>query len=345
LTEPITIVIPMAGYGTRMRPHTWSKAKPLIHLAGKTVLDYCLAQFDTLPGVGSARWVFICSPFQLDQVKEYMQKVHPEKRVDYVIQAVMRGQSDALFLAREFLHGPMLMSFSDTLIETDLAFLPSVQHDGVAWVKEVPDPRRFGVAEVNSEGWVTRLVEKPADIHNNRAVVGFYYFRSAENLMAAIVEQMEKNIALKGEFFLTDTVNVMLAHGARFTTQATPTWLDAGTRDALLETNGYLLDHGRDNSADAARRGGVKVIPPVFIPADAKLESCTLGPHVSLAEGVEMHNVTVSDAIIERGAMVENSILTHSHLGRDVIVKGARGRLNIGDNSIVEVDQPIPQQE
>jgi glucose-1-phosphate thymidylyltransferase len=272
LTDSISIAIPMAGYGTRMRPHTWSKAKPLIHLAGKTVLDYVLAQFDTLPGVESAQWVFICSPFQLDQVKEYMEKAHPEKKVEYVVQAVMRGQSDALYLAKEFLHGPMLMSFADTLIETDLAFLPGVQHDGVAWVNEVPDPRRFGVAEVDSKGFVTRMVEKPADIHNNRVVVGFYYFKSGEHLMKAIEEQVKRGISLKGEYFVTDTINVMLEDGAIFTTNSVVTWLDAGTRDATLETNRYLLERGNDNSVDAARHGGVKVIPPVFIPADARLD-------------------------------------------------------------------------
>jgi glucose-1-phosphate thymidylyltransferase len=255
-----------------------------------------------------------------------------------VIQVEMRGQSDALYLAREFLQGPMLMSFSDTLIETDLAFLPTVQQDGVAWVKEVPDPRRFGVAEVDARGFVTRMVEKPADIHNNRVVVGFYYFKSGARLMKAIEDQVRRGISLKGEYFVTDTINVLLEEGAVFTTKSVETWLDAGTRDALLETNRHLLEHGNDNSTDAAKLPGVRVIPPVFIPADAELESCTIGPHVSLAEGVEMHNVTVSDAIIERGAIVENSSLTHSHLGREVIVKGARGRLNIGDNSIVELN-------
>ncbi len=337
MTDALSIAIPMAGHGTRMRPHTWSKAKPLIHLAGKTVLDYALAQFDTLPGIETARWVFICSPFQLDQVKEYMEKVHPAKKVEYVVQAVMRGQSDALYLAREYLQGPMLMSFSDTLIETDLSFLSAVQEDGVAWVKEVPDPRRFGVAEVDATGLVTRMVEKPADIHNNRVVVGFYYFKSGARLMKAIEDQVRRGISLKGEYFVTDTINVLLEDGAVFTTKSVETWLDAGTREATLETNRYLLERGNDNSAEAARHAGVKVNPPVFIPADAKLEGCTIGPHVSLAEGVQMRNVTVSDAILERGAMVENSTLTHSHLGRDVVVKGAKGSLNLGDNAIVEL--------
>jgi glucose-1-phosphate thymidylyltransferase len=337
LTDPFSIAIPMAGFGTRMRPHTWSKAKPLIHLAGKTVLDYVLDQFRTLPGLDSARWVFIISPFQLEQVQEYMVGVHPEKKVDYVVQEKMRGQSDALYLARKFLHGPMLMSFSDTLIETDLSFLPAVQQDGIAWVQAVPDPRRFGVAEVDSQGWVTRLVEKPTEIQNNRAVVGFYYFKSAELLISAIEEQVQRGISLKGEYFLTDTINVMLEKGAHFSIQEVHTWLDAGTRESLLETNRYLLDHGNDNSAEAAKHPGVRVVPPVFIPADAALEGCTLGPNVSLAEGVELRNVTASDAIIERGAHVEDSTLTHSHLGRDVTIRGAHGHLNIGDNSIVDL--------
>jgi glucose-1-phosphate thymidylyltransferase len=181
------------------------------------------------------------------------------------------------------------------------------------------------------------MVEKPADIHNNRVVVGFYYFKSGDRLMKAIEEQVKRRISLKGEYFVTDTINVMLEDGAIFTTKSVETWLDAGTRDATLETNRYLLERGNDNSVDAARHGGVKVIPPVFIPADARLEGCTIGPYVSIAEGVELHNVTARDSIIERGAKVEESTLTHSHLGRDVVIKGAKGSLNIGDNSIVDL--------
>ncbi len=337
MTETFKIAIPMAGYGTRMRPHTWSKPKPLIQLAEKTILDHVIDQFNTLPGIDQVEWVFIVGPNQRAQVKEYMHLHHPGKTVHFVVQEVMHGQSDALYLARQYLRGPMLMSFSDTLIETDLSFLPGVQHDGVAWVKAVPDPRRFGVAEIDKDGWVTRLVEKPQDVKNNRAVVGFYYFRSGEALMTAIEEQIQRNISLKGEFFLTDTVNVLLEHGGRFSICAVDTWLDAGTRESLLETNRYLLDHGHGNPVDSIKHKGTTIIPPVFIPEDTHLTASTIGPHVSLGHGVELDNVTLSDAIIEDRAKLTGCTLHHSHIGKDSTIKGAIGVLNLGDNSWVEL--------
>ena len=337
MPDKFTIAIPMAGYGTRMRPHTWSKPKPLIQLADKTVLDHALDQFASLPGIQKAEWVFIISPGQQVQVEEHMQRHHPHKIVHYVVQEVMKGQSDALYLAREYLKGPMLMSFSDTLIETDLSLLPKVKHDGVAWVKTVPDPRRFGVAEIDKDGWVTRLVEKPKDIENNRAVVGFYYFRSGEQLMSAIEEQVRRGVSLNGEYFLTDTINVLLEKGSHFSIRSVYTWLDAGTRKSLLETNRYLLDHGHGNDAKSHARNGVKIIPPVYIPSDVEIISGSIGPHVSLGHEVKLINVNLSDCIIEDKTLVEESTLTHSHIGRNSTVKGARGNLNIGDDSWVEL--------
>lgn len=337
MTDSIKIAIPMAGYGSRMRPHTWSKPKPLIHLAGKTVLDYALAQFDSLPGIEDAEWVFIVGPYQLEQVRAYTQEVHPKKKVRYVIQQVMHGQSDALYLAREYLKGSMLMSFSDTLIETDLSDLMDETADGIAWVKQVEDPRRFGAARIDIKGRVVKLIEKPQDVRDNLVLVGFYYFREGEALMAAFEEQFRRNISLKGEYFLADAINLMLDKDAVFRTRSVDTWLDAGTRDATLETNKYLLGHGHDNSAEIPAREGVRIVPPVFIPADAKISKSTIGPHVSLGRGVELDGVTLEDCIIEDRARLVDCQLTHSHLGRDVIVKGARGKLNLGDNCIVEL--------
>jgi glucose-1-phosphate thymidylyltransferase len=336
VAQTIQIVVPMAGYGSRMRPHTWSKAKPLIEVAGKTVIDFVLAQFKTLSANWQPEYVFVVSPFQLDQVNSYIKEFHSEKKVFYVVQEIMRGQADALFLARDHLHGPMLMSFSDTLIETDLAVLDSVDYDGLAWVKPVPDPRRFGVAAVDPQGWVTRMIEKPQDVENNRAVVGFYYFRSGDALMQSIQEQMQRNISLKNEFFLTDSINVMLEHGARFRTQTVDVWLDAGIPDALLEANRYYLDHGYDNSAKAALRPGVAVIPPVYIAPDAQISASVIGPHVSIGSGVKADHVVISDSIVETGASLSHQLIKESHIGRNVVMNGIAHKLEIGDNSSVK---------
>lgn len=330
--KTLKIAVPMAGLGTRMRPHTWSKPKPLVSLAGRTVLDYVLEQFDTVPASMDVEFVFIIGP-QGGQVKDYMEERYPDKKVHYVTQAEMRGQSDALYQAREYLTGPMIMAFSDTLVETDFSFLANETADAIAWVKPVADPRRFGVAEVNDEGLVTRLIEKPQDITNNLVVVGFYYFKSAERLLHSIDEQMRRQITLKNEFFLADAVNIMLDQGATMRTEKVEVWLDAGTPDSVLETNRYLLDHGRDNTEEACQRAGVTVIPPVFIHETARIQSSVIGPYASIGPECELKQAIVQNSILEEGTHVDEMILEDSLIGRNVHLRGQPVRLNLGDES------------
>jgi glucose-1-phosphate thymidylyltransferase len=334
VTQTLKIAIPMAGFGSRMRPHTWSKPKPLIALAGRTVLDFALEQFKSVPDAFDVEFIFIVGPNQEEQVRAHMQQHHPGKVVHYVRQDQMRGQSDALHLAKEYLTGPMLMAFSDTLVETDLSLLSHTDLDGIAWVLPVEDPRRFGVAVVDDGGNVTHLVEKPQEMSNNLVVVGFYYFKSGEQLIAAIEEQKQRNITLKGEFFLADAINIMLEHGARMRTEQVDTWLDAGIPDTVLETNRYMLSHGYDNTAQAARTG-VALIPPVYIDPSATVEASVIGPHVSVGPGCELRGVVVSNSIVEANARLENAVLEGSLIGRDAQVSGQQQHLNVGDNSKV----------
>lgn len=325
----------MAGFGSRMRPQTWSKPKPLIALAGKTVLDYVLGQFTRLADSYELEYIFIVGPNQFDQVKAYSNLHHADKTIHYVIQEEMRGQSDALYLAREYLTGPMLMSFSDTLIETEFEVLKDKSLDGIIWVKKVDDPRRFGVAELDSRGWVTRLIEKPKDTVNNLALVGFYYFKNGADLMTAIEAQKSRGIQLKGEYFLADAVSLMLADGAKMRTNEIGTWLDAGLPSALLETNRYFLDHGHNTQTAAQQHPGVCVIPPVYIHPDATVEHSVIGPHVSIGSGCQIESAVIRNSILDSDTNVNQVILQDSILGQKVQLKGQASIVNLGDNTSI----------
>lgn len=335
MTHPLKIIIPMAGWGTRMRPHTWSKPKPLVSVAGKTSFDHLMDMFSSLPDSKNAEYIFIIGPFLGEQIPVYVQKHYPNIRAHFIVQEEMKGQSHALWLARHLLKGPMLMVFSDTLLETDFSFLKDEPADGVAWVKAVPDPRRFGVAEVDETNHIRRLIEKPQSMENNLALVGCYYFKRGETLVAAIDEQIQRAIQLKGEYFLADAINILLENGASMRTQSVATWLDTGTIEATLETNRYMLDHQRDNSAEAAQRPGLTIVPPVFIHPSAKVENAVIGPHVSIGADCEVNGCVLRDSILDDGAAVSDALLTGSFIGRQARVKGKATSLNIGDNSSI----------
>jgi len=341
LTETLKIVIPMAGWGTRMRPHTWSKPKPLVNVAGKTSFEHLMDLFDTLPEPNRTEYVFIVGPYLGEtQIPAFVEEHYPDINAHFVVQGEMKGQSHALYLARQYLTGPMLMIFSDTLIDADFSFLEREKSDGVAWVKAVEDPRRFGVVDVNEEGWIKRLIEKPDTKENDLAVVGCYYFKSGENLMAAIEEQMQQNVKLKNEFFLADAINILLERGALMRVENVETWLDTGTIDATLETNAFLLER---MDAKPDERPGVKVLPPVFIHPTAEVSEAVIGPNASIGADCKITQAVIQDSIIAGGTHISQAALIHSLIGSDCVVEGQPNKeeaasLNIGDNSEVRFD-------
>ena len=334
MKHTLKVVIPMAGLGKRLRPQTWSKPKQLVKVAGKAVLDHVLDSLSTLPDPNNIELINIVG-YLGEQIEEYVREHYPHIPAHYIVQENPRGQSHAIKLAEEYLDGPMLMVFADTLIKTDLAFLANETAEAVAWVKSVPDPRRFGVAITDANGWVTRLKEKPEDISNNLVVVGFYYFSEARALVSAIDEQMRLDIQLKGEFFLADAINIMLERGLKMRTQSVDIWLDAGTPDALLETNRYLLQNGRDNSAEALKRPNMVIIPPVFIHPTACVEESILGPNVSIGAGCCVRQSIIRESILEDDAQASSIILENSLIGRRAQLNRRAGVINAGDNTEV----------
>ncbi|MCW5875279.1 MAG: hypothetical protein KIS85_00220 [Anaerolineales bacterium] len=334
MSETLKIIIPMAGFGSRLRPHTWSRPKPLLSAAGDTVLGHVLKLLGSAPNVQQADFVFILG-YLGDQVQRYMQAEHPEVKAHYVEQKELLGQSHALAQAREHLHGPTIVIFVDTVIETDFSGLAQEKADAVLWVKPVEDPRRFGVAALNEEGLVSGLIEKPDDMSNNLAIVGIYYFKRGEDLLAAIDEQMQKGVKTKNEYFLADAIDIMLKKGLRMRTEVVDEWLDAGLPETVLETNRRLLEKGRENTPDAGR-SGVTLHAPVYIHPEATVENSTLGPYVSVGRGCVVRNSRIEDAILESGATVEDSHLHGSLLGERSQVRGVKGRVNVGDDSQVQ---------
>jgi len=315
-----------------MRPHTHIRPKPLIPVAGKPSIAHIL---DTLAVLRIEKVVLVTGR-DGEKLLEYVTEHYPYPTVA-VEQKVMRGQSDALLLAEPEIdpEGGVLIAFVDALFEADLSALAGLEEaDGAAFVKQVPDPSRFGVAVSDARGYVTRLVEKPKEPVSHDALVGLYYFKCSGQLYAAIHEQMERKLMLKNEYFLADAVGLMVEQGAKIKVLPVSVWEDTGTIDALLHSNRYLLrKSGVTGPQEPYIQGNALIIPPVALAADVMLENSVIGPYVSLGQGVAVTDSVVRDSIIADKARVTASVLSGSVIGERASVDGAYQKLNLSDDS------------
>lgn len=326
------VIIPLAGRGTRLQPHTFSKPKPLVACAGKPVLGHILDKLvaiqDEIEDI-----VFIVGHLG-EQIEQYV-KPNYDFIAHYVVQEELAGQAHAINLTRDYIHGPVLIIFVDTVFEADLRDLPKVHADGVIHVREVEDPRRFGVVVVGQDGYIERFVEKPSTPVSNLAVVGVYYIRDYQGLFSAIDELIERNIQTKGEYFLADALQIMVERGTCFKAASIPVWEDCGTPEALLQTNRYLLQHGEatDNAADFP---AAVIIPPVFIHPTARVEGSVIGPNATISAHVEVRNSIVRDSIVDEESVIEDTMLDQSLVGQRAYVRGQFHKVNVGDAASVD---------
>lgn len=326
------VIIPMAGFGKRLRPHTYSRPKPLVNVAGKPVLGHVL---DSLSGLEISE--LLCITGYLGEQIEHFVKSRYNFPSRFFVQKELNGQSPAVFLCKEAASGPALLVFVDTIIQADLLKLKTEAADIVTFVKEVDDPTRFGVAKLGPDGMVTRLVEKPNGMaHGNLAVVGFYYVREIADLMSAIEAQIEQRVQTKGEYYLADAFNIMLERGCKMRAQRVDVWEDCGKPETVLRTNRFLLDHNFDNSQAAASKADAFIIvPPVHIDPSAVIERAVIGPHVTIAANCKIQDSIIRDSIIDEGAHVQNALLQGSLVGRDASVMEHFYSYNVGDSSEV----------
>jgi glucose-1-phosphate thymidylyltransferase len=325
------VIIPAAGYGTRMRPHTHTRPKPLVPVAGRPSLAFVL---DALEPLDIEEIIFIVGRMG-DQMEDYVTSNY-KWPARFIEQKVMRGQADAIALARQYVQGDLLTLFVDTLFEADLTVLKDLDVDGAMYVAEVPDPSRFGIAVLGPDGIVTRLVEKPARPESNLAVVGLYYFKDSQWLFRAVDALMASGKSLKGEYYLADAIQVMIDEGARFRTFKVQSWEDTGTWDAVLHANRYLL-RKMDHNGDPYMEGTTLVLPPSYVDPGATVETSIIGPYASISAGATVRDSIVRNSIVSPDASVTNAMLFGALIGERASVRGTYDNVNVGDDSVVNL--------
>jgi glucose-1-phosphate thymidylyltransferase len=326
----VEVIIPAAGFGTRLRPQTWSRPKPLVSVAGKPILAHVL---DRIAALQPTRVVFITG-YLGDQIRAYVEQRY-DFEAAFVHQAEMKGQADAINLARNQIYGPVLIAFADTIFDADFSILSQIAADGVIYVKEVENPHAFGIVELEGRH-IRRIIEKPAFPPTNLAVAGVYYFPNPALLFASIERLMATNTRLLGEYYLADAIQLMIDDGARIESATMDLWRDCGRPEPLLETNRLLLSQTACDTAPRAFSNSV-IIPPVVIASSARIERAVVGPYVSIGERVTITDAVVRDAIINDEAAIANVMLTHSIVGARTLVQGDFHRINLGDESELSV--------
>ncbi|MDZ4668234.1 MAG: sugar phosphate nucleotidyltransferase [bacterium] len=322
-------IIPVAGIGTRLRPHTHTQPKALIPIAGKPILAHIT---ENLIDSGIRDFVFIIG-YLGDKIEQYILQHYPNIKAQFVIQTTGKGVGHAIWLAKDCVlpNEQILIVFGDTIIDADLNSICKMDGNFLG-VKKVEDPRLFGVAEIDKNGQITRVIEKPEIPKSNMALVGVYKIQESKMLLDFLDNNLTQNLKTHGEFTLTDAIMQMINKGVVFNTFGVSNWFDCGKKEILLETNSLLLKKLNYDTSKYIFENTI-IIPPVFIGEGCKISNSIIGPNVSIGEHAILNYATIKDSIIGPYAQIEFAILHRSLIGNDALLKGMCQSLNIGDST------------
>ena len=331
------IIVPMAGRGSRLRPHTLTIPKPLIPVAGKPIVQWLVEDIVKVCGKKVDEIAFVIGDFG-KEVEESLVKVAEGlgAKGSIYYQDEPLGTAHAILCAKDSLEGNCVVAFADTLFKAD--FTLDSSRDGIIWVSQIDDPSAFGVVKLNEENIITDFVEKPATFISDLAIIGIYYFNNGEYLRSELQYLLDNNIKDKGEFQLTNALENMKNKGTKFSPGKVEEWLDCGNKDATIYTNERVLEYNGNLINDSVQIINSEVIPPCFIGANTIIKNAKIGPHVSLGSNTVIENSVINKTIIQNDSMITNAKLSNSMIGNHVKFDGKniQQEVSIGDFSEVK---------
>jgi glucose-1-phosphate thymidylyltransferase len=326
-------VIPVAGAGTNLRPLTYTQPKPLIPVAGKTIISFIIEQ---LVEAGVTDFVFIIG-YLGEKIKNFVEKNYPNINMEFVNQEERFGLGHAIWTARDVLRNEdgVFIILGDTIFDVDLEKMLK-SPDSCVGVQKVDDPRNFGFVEKGEDGMISKVIEKPKIPKSNLAMVGLYKIDDVNLLLDSIQYNIENDIRTYSEFQLTDGLQGMIEKGAKFTTMPVDNWFDCGKKEILLETNAMLLNKQSYGSSNLPHFEGTIIIHPVSIGENCEIQNSIIGPHVTIGNNTVIDYAIIKDSIIGSYASIANIVLQNSVIGSDAAIKGWSQSLNIGDNTEID---------
>jgi glucose-1-phosphate thymidylyltransferase len=333
----MNIIIPMAGMGKRMRPHTLTTPKPLLPVGGKPIVQRLVEDITKVCGEKITEIAFIISPLFGKETEKNLIEIAATQGAKGVIyyQEEALGTAHAVMCAAPALTGKTVVAFADTLFKAD--FVMDTNNDGAIWVQRIDDPRQFGVVKLNKEGFITDFVEKPQEFVSDLAIIGIYYFKDGNYLKKEIQYLLDNDIKDKGEFQLTNALENMKNKGTKFVPGKVSEWLDCGNKDATVFTNQRVLEYDKGKASlrsSSAKIENSSIIEPCFIGDNVVITNSVVGPHVSIGADSKITNSILKNTIVQKSSKLNSIQLVNSMIGNHVEIVGTAADLNLGDYTI-----------